>query len=172
MKFWFIVKRITNVFFGDKIVNSDNLIERKEMPNTTTTRRRVKPILVGNTPLSQLEFSFTESTLDFHGDINLLCVQEHYNQLFSAFQDVCKRLRKEVKNHKETKQRLFHALDVGSSMSDHREFVEHLRARTPRLASEQVLDQGDTNPGMLNSREFAERYCNAIEINDESEDNS
>ncbi len=67
------------------------------MPTTTT----VRPILVNRRPLSAIEQEW-----DIENDEELGDIGDDFDNLRDVFFDVCQRLRKEVRKHKETKRQL------------------------------------------------------------------
>ncbi len=72
------------------------------MPNDTNTN--VKPILVGNLTLTELEARYSDSSIHDNP-------REDVQELLTAFEAVCKRLRLEVKRHKKTKKKLAEATE-------------------------------------------------------------
>ena len=67
----------------------------------TANNNTVKPIMVGHVTLTQLEQCWDSSISDDPND-----KAEEYDVLLKTFQEVCARLRKEVKRHKKTKKKL------------------------------------------------------------------
>jgi hypothetical protein len=78
------------------------------MPNSNNNTA-VKPIMVGNITLSQLEQCYDSARCDPPSE-----AQATLTDLLDSFEAVCNRLRLEVKRHKATKVKLKAASDSAS----------------------------------------------------------